>query len=304
MPLISFIIIISNTAAAEAKTCVESILALQLREEEREIIVVCDGTPISDFSDCQGFADNVIFVRQPQEGVSVARNIGMRIASGQYIQFLDTQCRLFPAAYGHCMDLVRYSNSDIVAFRCTDGTEDQTVYHDSPLVDGQEFLKATDERMTDTTCYVFSAKTARGLLFDRNLTTEAANSEFTTMLLLRAETVLKTDTTAIYRPEDAANKRIDRKDKRLVVEQLDDNLALILRMYDMIHRMPPATQKILKDRIALMTADYIKDVATLTRSRRQTRQRIDTLRKYNLFPITAKGHAAKFFSVNMLGKVI
>lgn len=54
-----------------------------------ECIVIDDGSTDDTPSVVAGFGDAVIHVRQPQRGVSAARNHGTRIASGKLVGFLD-----------------------------------------------------------------------------------------------------------------------------------------------------------------------------------------------------------------------
>ncbi|MBX6332622.1 MAG: glycosyltransferase [Gemmatimonadaceae bacterium] len=62
-----------------------------------EVIVVDDGSP-DDVAGVVARYPTVRLVRQPNRGLSVARNAGLRAARGAYVVFLDADDRLFPAA--------------------------------------------------------------------------------------------------------------------------------------------------------------------------------------------------------------
>lgn len=94
----------------------DSILKLSLNAKEREIILVDDGSDISPLNDLAEYQNQIIYLRQPNQGVSVARNYGIMIAKGNYIQFVDGDDYLLQAAYEHCLDIVRYHQPDIVTF--------------------------------------------------------------------------------------------------------------------------------------------------------------------------------------------
>ena len=113
-PLLSFIITCFNKPASQIAECIDSILKLSLRDEEREIIVVDDGSQEFILDSLTNIADNIIYIRQRTAGTGAARNTGLRMATGSYIQFIDGEDKLISEAYEHCIDLVRYNEPDIV----------------------------------------------------------------------------------------------------------------------------------------------------------------------------------------------
>ena len=107
-PLITFIITAYNLPPDMLKTCVESIERLSLAMKEHEIILVDDGSDIPAIDNLPDHADHITYIRQAHQGLSAARNMGLRCATGQYIQFVDGDDYLIQAPYGHCLDIVRY----------------------------------------------------------------------------------------------------------------------------------------------------------------------------------------------------
>ena len=63
-PLVSFIIACYNLPVKLLSGCIDSILALSLSSNEREIIVVDDGSDVSLMDDLMTYGDNIIYVRQ------------------------------------------------------------------------------------------------------------------------------------------------------------------------------------------------------------------------------------------------
>lgn len=88
--LISAIIPIYNAGKTLPK-CLDSLLAQE--EVELEVLLVNDGSTDESAAICRDYAvrnENVTVVCQDNKGVSVARNNGLRHASGQFIYFMDS----------------------------------------------------------------------------------------------------------------------------------------------------------------------------------------------------------------------
>lgn len=115
-PLVSFIITCRNLPVKQITECLDSITGLSLRTQEKEIIVIDDGSDVSIIDRLEKYRDEIIYVRQKKNGVSSARNLGLRMASGNFIQFINGEDKLIPDAYEHCLDIVRYNVPDIVLF--------------------------------------------------------------------------------------------------------------------------------------------------------------------------------------------
>lgn len=71
--------------------CISSVLAQDF--VDFELILVNDGSPDHCDEICQKFADQdkrIIYIKQDNQGVSVARNNGLKHATGDYVYFLDS----------------------------------------------------------------------------------------------------------------------------------------------------------------------------------------------------------------------
>ena len=81
-PLVSFILTYYNQPVQMLCECIDSILALSLRSFEREIIIIDDGSRVSPMNGLMQYGDEIIYVRQKNGGLSVARNKGIEMAQG------------------------------------------------------------------------------------------------------------------------------------------------------------------------------------------------------------------------------
>lgn len=60
-----------------------------------EVVIVSDGSD-DDFSDIEGSDSRIRIFRQPNRGVSIARNVGVRLARAEFVALLDEDDRMLP----------------------------------------------------------------------------------------------------------------------------------------------------------------------------------------------------------------
>lgn len=88
-PKISVIIPVHNMASYLSE-CLNSVLAQNL--QELEVIIIDDGstdTSAEIITDYSRTAKHIRFIRQQKMGVSVARNLGIKLACGEFLAFMD-----------------------------------------------------------------------------------------------------------------------------------------------------------------------------------------------------------------------
>lgn len=291
IPLISFIIPCYNIPAAWLKECIESIRCLSLRTFEREIILVDDGSETSPIADLDDVKDEIIYIRQRNSGLSTARNTGLRMASGRYIQFIDADDRLLRTPYEHCLDLVRYQSPDMLLFRFTHGDmPEAVVFNDSPKVSGSEYLRS--QNIQGTACgYLFRSSILGDHRFTPGIFHE--DEEFTPLLILRADTVISTDARAYYY-RTHENSIITSRNARHRIKRLNDALHVLLHLNELADTFPTEERIALKRRVHQLTMDYIYNVIRLTRSRHYLDRRLKDLSRAGLYPLPKRDYTRKY----------
>lgn len=288
--LVSFIITCSNFSVKQVTECLDSIIHLSLREPEREIIIVDDGSDTAIIDKLEQYRDEIIYVRCRKSGISAARNLGLRVVSGEYIQFINGEDRLIPDAYEHCLDIVRYKSPDIVLFDSSDKISATASFYIPEPVDGAQYMRHNNLHAT-AWGYVFCRKILMDLRFTPGLINE--DEEFTPQLLLRAEKVYSTDIVAYYYKKKNSHT-MRNKDPRLLLKRLNDYEQIILHLKELEDTLPVADRQALQRRVAQLTMDYILSIVKLTRSSKQLNTRLKRLENAGLLPLPDKKYTRKY----------
>lgn len=144
-PGISVIIPVYNTAKS-LPDALESVINQSFRDIE--VILVNDGS--TDGSEdvvrrYQAQDDRIRLVSTPNQGPSLARLTGVRMARGEYIQFLDSDDQLLPDALSHLIDTAKRTGADMVIpkfwFNQSDGRRNESHGLPAPEISGKEYLR-------------------------------------------------------------------------------------------------------------------------------------------------------------------
>ena len=292
-PLVSFIVTCYNLPVDMLCECIDSILNLNLETAEREIIVVDDGSDVSPMNDLLKYGDDIIYVRQKNGGVSVARNTAMDMAKGQYIQLVDGDDCLLKNPYEYCLDLIRNcSNVDVVMFDFTHKSDKAPVAFNPPIIkNGPELLRT--ENIRGAACCCLFRQAVRGKLAFTPGIAYGEDEEFTPQLLIRAESVYITDAQAYFYRERTTSA-VHQTDEASIQKRQSDTKEVILHLSRLADISPQSDKIALQRRVAQLTMDYLYNTILLTRSKEKLDETIDDLRKNNLFPLPNHPYSTKY----------
>ena len=289
-PLISFIITYYNEPLDMLCECIDSITVLTLTSDEREIIVVDDGSDESPVETLKQFGDAITYIRQKNQGLSEARNRGIQMASGQYLQFVDADDTLNLEAYEHCIQIAKTQKPEMVVFDFSSTQTSSAEYKAQPAQSGSHYMRHNN--IHGMACgYLFSRSVLGDMRFTPGIYHE--DEEFTPMLLLRAENVIVTSAQAYYyqqRPDSITNSR----DTNIIQKRLSDFKGILRRLHIAADRMPIDDKTALQRRVAQLTMDYIYQVIRLTHSRKQLESEIKELTSLSLFPLPNQAYTTKY----------
>ena len=271
--------------------CIDSILALSLRPFEREIIIVDDGSNVSPMNGLMQYGDEIIYIRQKNSGLSVARNKGIEMAQGEYLQFVDADDHLIQVPYEHCLDMIRLNDDiDMVMFDFTSTATKETSYNDSEVITGSEYMLKNNIHGT-AWGYLFKRTTLSELRFTPGIWHE--DEEFTPQLLIRAEHVCATDAKAYYYYKHKGSITTHNDDESKA-KRFNDIRGVLDRLQYLCDRVPQSDRVALQRRIAQLTMDYIYQVIIQQRSQKALNACIEELSSKGLFPLPDRDYSQKY----------
>ncbi len=146
MPFMSIVIPVYNMAE-EIGRCLQSII--DQRIEEMEIVVVDDGSSDNTANVVSGFIakdSSVKYCFEQHAGVSSARNLGIGVAGGKYLLFIDADDEIEDNYLQRIIDQAKATGADMLIWgikRCyEDGRIEEWKPEIEGLLDRKGFLKA------------------------------------------------------------------------------------------------------------------------------------------------------------------
>lgn len=305
--LISFIITAYNLPKGLLRKCIESILSLSIAQDEYEIILIDDGSKHSVQDEIVGIEDKVLFFRQKNSGLSAARNKGIELANGEYIQFVDGDDSLIPHNYMQCVSLLK-ENPDIVTFKFTSGGTRWAFSSKKPFarklnedslsashvnagsLTGTAFLQHNNLRAAAWS-YIFKKNILAGLRFTPGIFHE--DEEFTPLLFLHANDIITTDVVAYYYRQRQGSI-VSSRNKEHTDKRLRDFFYVVCHLYYVAGHLPVDEKEALQRRVAQLSMDYIYNVIKLKHSYRYLENTITRMREKGLFPLPKHNYTYKY----------
>jgi glycosyltransferase involved in cell wall biosynthesis len=219
-----------------------------LSKEDYEIILVDDGSPDGCPAICDEYADtydNVKVIHRNNGGLSAARNSGIEVAQGRYVQFVDSDDYLEPNVLKTLVEKMEVDDLDILRFNYQNVNEQYEVFEPNKV--SKPFVDYRDEICDGLTflnerlgfgCYAWQFMLRRELLegctFKEGIYFE--DMEWTPRLLLKAKRVTSIDL-MVYNylmRQGSITQSVDEKKKR---KSLDDRLTLIGSMKELSEKV-------------------------------------------------------------------
>lgn len=214
------------------RKCILSCMNQNIPASEYEIIIINDGSPDNSLSIATELCktlSNVTIFSQENKGLSSARNIGMQMAKGDYIMFVDSDDWIKDNCLGLITDKLHKERPDILALSAawsSNGTVKDKVKHvDTSMKSGKDALV-----ISQSPCAQFSIWNSHFLKKHRLKFFEGIyheDSEFTPRAYYLAEKVsfLSETTYYVFANPNSITRSVNPKKAFDLVEVVCKNLA-------------------------------------------------------------------------------
>ena len=237
---ISVIVPVFNVAGYLPQ-CVDSILSQDYGN--LEVILIDDGSTDGSGEICDRYAaldSRVRAIHQKNGGAAAAKNAGLRLATGEYLAFADSDDYLEPGAYGFLMKVLLENGADAVqgSFRevYRNRAEEQRISEET--LEGYDYLLRFPK---DFSCALLWNKLYRRALFDGVFFEEGHKIDdeyFTYQGFLQPRKVVRADRIVYnYRKRASSVMSSPESAERLVLDCLDSAAKRRQRILDTLPQL-------------------------------------------------------------------
>lgn len=237
---ISVIVPVFNVAGYLPQ-CVDSILSQDYGN--LEVILIDDGSTDGSGEICDRYAaldSRVRVIHQKNGGAAAAKNAGLRLATGEYLAFADSDDYLEPGAYGFLMKVLLENGADAVqgSFRevYRNRAEEQRISEE--ILEGYDYLLRFPK---DFSCALLWNKLYRRALFDGVFFEEGHKIDdeyFTYQGFLQPRKVVRADRIVYnYRKRASSVMSSPESAERLVLDCLDSAAKRRQRILDTLPQL-------------------------------------------------------------------
>lgn len=277
------------------RKCVDSLLDQDFPKEDYEIILVDDGSPDRCGEICNEYEakyNNIKVVHRENGGLSAARNSGIEIAQGKYLQFVDSDDYLESNVLKELVEKIERENLDILRFNYQNVNENYEIFEPNrvskPFVDYRDEicdgLTFLNERL-GFACYAWQFLIKKDFISKEQFCFKEGihfeDTEWTPRILLQAHRVTSVSYMVYnYYLRIGSITKSTTKEKKL--KSLNDKMDLLnsirLKADDV------KDNRWFKGMIAQMVISIIGTIGDEFYSERKSY--LDSLKKWDLLPLT------------------
>lgn len=100
------------------RDCILSVLSQDIQQSDYEIILINDGSTDRSIETVMDlinkYPDTIVLINKENEGLSVARNVGLSLAQGNYVIFVDSDDCLVKGTLHHLLSVAEGNNVDML----------------------------------------------------------------------------------------------------------------------------------------------------------------------------------------------
>ncbi len=180
--------------------CLESVVRQGL--EDYEAIIVDDGSTDGSSKICDEFAlqyPQIRVIHQENQGLSGARNTGIKNAKGKYVYFVDSDDFLVPNSLSKVLEIALSHDADVAGFNSLGGVREELVVKSalinnekadsSRVMSGDEYI-ATHNALTTVWWYIIKRTYLLSLGLSFPLGHHLEDGSFTPFVLFQAKRII------------------------------------------------------------------------------------------------------------------
>lgn len=219
-PLISIIIPVYNVEKYLSR-CLNSVISQDYKNIE--IILVNDGSTDNSLKICNNYCQKYSFIKtlsKKNEGLSSARNYGIKQAEGSFLMFVDSDDYVSQTFCSAALNSQKKYNSDIVIFdynRVTTKSQTHFFNHKQGIVNKKDAMQ-----------YLVSNSYAWNKLYRRKLFTNVEypigkyyEDEFTTYKLFEKSKIISYVKNPSYNYVETGESIVSKKNSRIIADQFE-----------------------------------------------------------------------------------
>lgn len=283
--------------------CLDSIICQQIDCKTYEIIIIDDGSVTFPHHLLKRYnQNNIIYFHQNNKGLGEARNTGMKISKGQYIQFIDGDDYLFENTLSQYFPLLMTGDFDVICFdfRYTMKKEREHINSQKNLrqifPSGAEFM-LSHNLSGCAWLYAFKKEisTNHDIYFSPGIFHE--DEEFTPKLYFFAQKTLyyQLDVYAYYqRPDSIITKKgTEHLNKRFSdFKRVMSSLAAFQEKHK--QQSNQRQKDALERKLNLLVCDFLINMFRNHYSYSKIRHELQVLNELKLFPLANKPYSFKY----------
>ena len=282
--LISVIIPVYNVAAYLPE-CLDTVLSQNY--SNLQVILIDDGSTDASGSICDEYAtrdSRVVVIHQKNGGAAAAKNAGLRIATGEYLSFVDSDDYLEPNAYLHLVELLRTYHAEVVQCGYRDVFVNMSI--DRPCTDQTCEYDVNDYMKmytTDWTCGLMTDKLFVRSLFDEIFFEEGHKIDdeyFTYRGIMNAKKIVRDSFVFYnYRKRRSSVMYSPESGKQILKDRID---YLSKRRVNVVTRFPELRQ--------IFDRHYVDTMVILSRDSLATKETNAIIKQKIRMYLKEKGH--------------
>lgn len=234
---LSIIVPVYNTSCY-LRRCVDSLLSQGLDEGTYEILLIDDGSKDDSLSICRMYEEKypgtIRVFSKANEGVSATRNLGIREAKGEYVQFMDSDDYLIPSGFRYLMDNYMTPELDILSFfSLTMDRKVKATFKENNNCDGKIHFDGYGRQFLEKNIWTFVTRSLyrrrmlldNGFFFDDMVISE--DVMYNLRIYMEANPRLRIVSSVLYRYDMQKDSIIHRRDIAFVRKSIDAYVMLI-----------------------------------------------------------------------------